>query len=244
MNLYIYSYNNYYNRQVKKAGDLISNYNEWLHYGPIQGVYGFTPGDGVNTKQIIGSNASMYDGKGDYLIAFNPNTNEIDSRWFIIDVNRTRAGQWELTLHRDLMVDYYDLIVDSPMFIEKATLAANSPFIFNSENVQLNEIKKAEYLLENNLKTPWVVAYLSRYDGEGYNSFSGEFIYENVSQEADYEVETINEYEFSKFLNTTYTLADEVSFICNYYYDSDSLEARYKSGYIELTPPGDLATYL
>ena len=243
MNLYIYSYNNYYNRIVKKEGNLITDYIDFLHYGPLQGVYGFTPGDGVNTKQIIGSNIAMYDGKGDYLIAHNPNTNEIDSRWFIIDVNRTRNGQWELTLHRDLVVDYYDLIIDSPMFIEKATLAANSPFIFNSENVQLNEIKKAEYLLENNLKTPWVVAYLSRYDGDGnYNTFNGEFIYENVSQEADYEVESIDEYDFSKFLNTTYTLGDEVSFVCNYVWDSDSL--TYKSAYIELTSPGDLAAYL
>lgn len=233
MNLYIYSYNNYYNRQVKKAGDLISNYNEWLHYGPIQGVYGFTPGDGVNTKQIIGSNASMYDGKGDYLIAFNPNTNEIDSRWFIIDVTRTRAGQWELTLHRDLMVDYYDLIVDSPMFIEKATLAANSPFIFNSENVQLNEIKKAEYLLENNLKTPWVVAYLSRKDNEGnYNSFSGEFVYNNMPVEPTYEFNSLSEYEFYNLFNTDYKLTDNITFTCEYYHPSAS---RVKYCYVFLS---------
>lgn len=217
MNLYIYSYNNYYNRIVKKEGNLITDYIDFLHYGPLQGVYGFTPGDGVNTKQIIGSNVSMYDGKGDYLIAHNPNTNEIDSRWFIIDVNRTRNGQWELTLHRDLVVDYYDLIIDSPMFIEKATLREDSPFIFNSENVQLNEIKKAEYLLENNLKTPWVVAYLSRTDGEGnYNSFSGSFNYTPLTKFADYELDSLSDYKFFDWINKPYLVSPSIYFGCKY----------------------------
>ena len=120
MNLYIYSYNNYYNRQVKKAGDSVNDYADYLHYGPVQGVYGFTPGDGINTTQVIGANAQMYDGKGNYLIA--ENAGKIDSRWFIIDVDRDRAGQWTLTLHRDLIVDYYDIVVNSPVFVEKATL--------------------------------------------------------------------------------------------------------------------------
>ena len=49
MNLYIYEYNNYYNRIFKKAGDNIVDYEQYLYYGPVTGVYGFTPGDGVNT---------------------------------------------------------------------------------------------------------------------------------------------------------------------------------------------------
>ena len=161
MNLYIYSYNNYYNRIVKKAGDLIGDYEDFLHYGPVQGVYGFTPGDGVNTQQVIGSNSMMYDGKGDYLIAHDPDTNEIDSRWFIISVDRTRNGQWILTLHRDLIADYYDIIVDSPMFVEKATLNADNPLIFNSENMSVNQIKKAETLLKDDSRCPWLVGYYS-----------------------------------------------------------------------------------
>ena len=80
----------------------------------------------------------MYDGKGDYLIAHDPQTNEIDSRWFIIDVNRTRDGQWILTLHRDLVVDYYNQILESPMYIEKATLTATNPLIYNKEGITVN----------------------------------------------------------------------------------------------------------
>ena len=162
MDLYIYSYNNYYNRQVKKAGDLITDYEDWLHYGPVQGVYGFTPGDGVNTTQIIGTAASIYDGKGDYLIAHDPITNTIDSRWFITDVNRTRNGQWNITLHRDLIADYYDIVIDSPMFIEKATLNADDPLIFNSENMSVNQIKTTETLLKDRSGCPWLVGYYSK----------------------------------------------------------------------------------
>lgn len=168
MNLYIYSYNNYYNRIVKKAGDSIDDYAEFLHYGPVTGVYGFTPGDGVDTVQILGSNISSYDGKGDYLIAHNPETGEIDSRWFIIDCNRTRNGQWQLTLHRDLITDYYEPIINSPVFIEKATIPSSSPFIYNKEQVSLNQIKmpysqkSPELLLKDVSECPWIVGYYSR----------------------------------------------------------------------------------
>lgn len=160
MNLYIYSYNNYYNRQVKKAGDSVNDYADYLHYGPVQGVYGFTPGDGINTTQVIGSNAQMYDGKGNYLIA--ENAGEIDSRWFIVDVSRDRTGQWTLTLHRDLIVDYYDIVVNSPVFIEKATLNYNDPFIFNSENMSVNQIKTSETLLKDKSGCAWIVGYYDK----------------------------------------------------------------------------------
>ena len=79
---------------MKKAGDRIEDYAPWQHLeSPLVGVYGFTPGDGVNTKQLIGTNAMMYDGKGDYLIAHNPQTDEIDSRWFINSSSLWASGE-------------------------------------------------------------------------------------------------------------------------------------------------------
>ena len=112
----------------------------------------------------------MYDGKGDYLIAHNPQTDEIDSRWFIIDCTRTRDGQWQLTLHRDLVVDYYDAIINSPMFIEKATLAEGDQFIYNNEDMTFNQIKQSETLLKDETDCAWVVGYMSSKpfnDGQG-----------------------------------------------------------------------------
>ena len=161
MNLYIYSYNNYYNRIVKKAGDTIEDYADFLHYGPVEGVYGFTPSDGVNTQQLLGSNISSYDGKGDYLIAHNPETNEIDSRWFIMDCTRTRQGQWQLTLHRDLLVDFYEPIIKAPAMIEKANLSVNDNLIFTKEGMTFNQIKTSEYLLKDQSDCPWAVIYYS-----------------------------------------------------------------------------------
>lgn len=165
MNLYIYNYNNYYNRQLKKAGDSIEDYREWLYYGPTQGVNGFTPGDGVTTTQIIGTSIDLYDGKGDYLIAHNPDTKEIESRWFIIEADRTRGGQWQLILHRDLLADYYDDILSAPMFIEKATLPIESPFVFNNENITVNQIKKSETLLKDKSGCAWIVGYYNKDSG-------------------------------------------------------------------------------
>lgn len=162
MNLYIYNYNNYYNRTVKKAGDNISDYESYLYYGPITGVYGFTPGNGVDTVQILGSNLHIYDGQGNYLIAHDPATNKIDSRWFIIDSNRTRAGQWQLTLHRDLMADYFDSIKSSPVFIEKATLKPTDALIFNKEDMTFNQIKTNEVLLKDKSQCPWIVGYYAK----------------------------------------------------------------------------------
>ena len=150
MNLYIYDYNNYYNRIFKKAGDSIADYEDYLYYGPVTGVYGFTPGDGVNTTQVIGTSVQpYYDGKGNYLIAHNPKENKIDSRWFIVDHNRTRDGQWQLVLHRDLVADFYTDIVHAPMYVEKAILQDNNSLIYNSEMLNVNQIKTSQTLLKD-----------------------------------------------------------------------------------------------
>ena len=192
MNLYIYSYNNYYNRILKKAGDLISDYESFLHYGPVTGVYGFTPGDGINTTQVIGSNVDMYDGKGDYLIAHNPNTNEIDSRWFIINSDRSRNGQWILTLHRDLMVDYYDAIIDAPCFIEKATLTSDNPLIFNRESINVNQIKQSETELKDATGSAWIVGY---YDSKKLQEQPELFSVNIPFQDQEYDIAVPTTYE-------------------------------------------------
>ena len=178
MNLYIYSYNNYYNRIVKKETSL-KDYEPYLVYGPVTGVYGFTQGDGVNTNQLIGSNAQMYSGEGDYLIAHDPQTNKIDSRWFIIDCNRTRDGQWQLTLHRDLVVDYYDEVIDAPCFIEKATLRQDDKLIFNNEEMSFNQIKTKETLLKDKSEIPWIVGYYEK-DLKDFSGTVSYFIPENT----------------------------------------------------------------
>lgn len=87
--------------------------------------------------------------------------NEIVSRWFIIESVRDRAGQYTLTLHRDLVADHYDELVNAPMFIEKATLPDSDPAIYNNENISVNQIKKSEDLLKDETNCPWIVGYMS-----------------------------------------------------------------------------------
>ena len=155
MTLYILNYNNYYNRLVKRE-DSIVDYQPYITY-TLQNV-NFNPNDHVNAQHVIGT--GDYDGTGDYVIAYE--NNEIVSRWFIIESQRTRAGQWTLTLRRDVVVDYYNLIVDSPMFIEKATLSDDDVGIFNSEGVSVNQIKTNEYTLQDDSKSAWLVGYFNR----------------------------------------------------------------------------------
>ena len=157
MDLYIYKYNNYYNRIVKKEETLL-DYGPYIHV--INGCKDFSPNDGVNTQHIFGSAANNYDGSGDYIIVTKDD--EIVSRWFILETKFTRSGQWLITMHRDLMADYYADIINAPCFIEKATLSADDPLIFNSEQMTVNQIKKSETLLKDKSNCPWIVGYYAK----------------------------------------------------------------------------------
>lgn len=157
MTLYILEYNNYYNRVVKSL-DTVTEYLPYVIYSTT-GV-NFNPADGVDTSQLIGTGG--YDGTGDYVLVVN-DLNEIVSKWFIVNSERTRAGQYNLSLHRDLVVDYYNIIKDNPVFVEKATLREDDPFVFNpEEGMTFNQIKKSETLLKDKTGCSWIVAYIAR----------------------------------------------------------------------------------
>ena len=142
MKLYCLKYNNYYNRIVKQEQTLADYLSKDESYVTINNV-SFNPSDGVNTTQVINTSVN-----GDYVIVAKDD-NTIISRWFIIEARRERTGQYTLTLHRDLIVDNYEKVINSPCFIEKATLLDDDPMIFNSENMTFNQIKKNEYQLKD-----------------------------------------------------------------------------------------------
>lgn len=103
--LYILSgFNNYYNRMVKLPGDTTEDYPEPIY---ILDATNFVPNDSVNTEHVVGT--YDYDGMGDYLLVVD-SPNEVVQRWFIIDSVRNRQGQYTLTLRRDLIADYYNII--------------------------------------------------------------------------------------------------------------------------------------
>lgn len=182
----IYNYNNYYNRQLKKE-DTLAAYGSPIY---VQTDVNFNPGDGVATTLVIGKPGNPYTGLGDYLIA---EEDEEFSRWFILETNRTRKGQYTVSLYRDVIADNYDAVLSADMFIEKATLPQTSPLIFNKENIEVNQIKRSETKLKDSSGCPWIVGYLDRkYEG-------GTLELATVSVVPDLEVASISTWEYFKY---------------------------------------------
>lgn len=147
----ILNFNNYYNRIVKREPDD----SDIIYSADVQN---FNPNDGLETELIMGS-TNAYSGTGDYLIV---NDNDNISKWYILEQVRTRNGQYKLSLRRDVLAEYYDEIINSPVFIEKATLGYDDPLIFNNENMTFNQVKTSEMPIKDKSKVPWVTFYLDR----------------------------------------------------------------------------------
>lgn len=153
-NLYLLQYNNYFNRTIKRL-DSVSDYAAQAVF--ILPNASFNHNDGVDATHVMNTAVDC-----DYLVVTDQASTVIESRWFVIEKTRQRNGQYKLTLHRDVVADYYEKILDSPCYVEKATLQLNDPFIFNKEGGGYNQIKKSETLLKDESKTKWLVAFISK----------------------------------------------------------------------------------
>ena len=128
--------------------------------------YNFNPGNCLETKIVVGTTAESMQfsttSGPDYLIVYDDNK-AILSRWFIIDTNRTRGGQYELTLKRDVLADFYSDVNQSPIYIEKGVIDdTESPLLRNNEGLTVNQIKKDEILLKDRTLCPWLVMYIKK----------------------------------------------------------------------------------
>lgn len=159
--LYLFNFNNYYNRIVKKYNTL----DEYLSEGDlIQTVaaVNFNPNDSVATSHVV--NLDSLTPTPDYLLVLQDNI--IISRWYVIEAKKTSYAQYQLTLLRDVVADWYDDIVNAPMYIEKGFVNINDPAIWNGEDIQVNQIKHAEHPLKDPTGCPWIVGYCARDTGE------------------------------------------------------------------------------
>lgn len=150
---YLLKFNNYYNRLLK-VRETIDEYVPYLVMEPF--LANFNPNDEINT--ITEAINIADDNEADYLIIADEYNNLV-SRWFILDRTRIRGNQWKFTLHRDVIADYYNVISQSPCFIEKSMLDYNSPLLFNKEDMTFNQIKSKEHLLKDKSRIPWLVGY-------------------------------------------------------------------------------------
>lgn len=156
MDLYFLKYNNYYNHTYKKE-NLLTNYLPF-RIGEIEDCELWNPGDGIRTSQVF--DYEPVKEFPDYMVVAEGN--EIYSRWFVIDGDRLRSGQYRVSLLRDVIADNIEALLTSPMFVERALLKENDNLIFNSENITVNQIKTDETLIKDNTGVPWIVGYLNR----------------------------------------------------------------------------------
>ena len=147
---------------VKRELDISSYMNyrvtSTLMVNPIS--CNFNPNDGVNTKQIINWDGDI----PDYIVA-SETGDDINSRWFVIEAARKRGQQYELTLYRDTIVDYYESIKEADIFIEKAMIRdsdTSNPLLFNTENMSFNQIKYNDVKLYDKTKCPWLIGFISK----------------------------------------------------------------------------------
>lgn len=160
-NVTLLHYNNYFNRTIKKLDTVAAYQTADPQNNKITGV-NFVPGDGVVTSLILGTYSL---GMGyDYVVVSEVvnSTETIKSRWFLMEENRTRDGQYSILLKRDVVADFYSEVSTAPCFIEKGTVAdISNPLLYNSEDYKVNQIKTSETLIKDRSGVAWIVGYVS-----------------------------------------------------------------------------------
>lgn len=187
--LYLLKYNNYFNRILRRE-ETVDDYKPYLvkynntdvdNNGNTNVISNcnFDPNDYLDT-QIV---ANWVGEAPDYLIVtelkkytlHDDITNEdlieereeIIYRWFITDTQKNNFGQHTYILHRDVLAEYITDVYNEPCFIEKATpLSIDDPAIFNSEDMDFNQIKSEEIPLKDETGCPWIIGYIPKnYNG-------------------------------------------------------------------------------
>ena len=195
--VYLLKYNNYYNRIVKKEENLAGYLQDAYLLASFDNV-NFVDSDGVDTTYLCNTQESP-----DYVVVANGNV--ILHRWFVIERTIMRNGQYRFSLHRDLIVDSYDAIVNAPCFIEKAKLQNNDPFIFNKEDMTFNQIKTSEFALKDETGCAWVVGYIPKdaiKADEPSRTVKGDVILEGGAT-ADITVDNLQNWEFNQYAEGT-----------------------------------------
>lgn len=155
-------YKNYYNREFRSLDTIDEFYDAvGTEYETQTNINNFNFSDGVMTSQVVDFDAS----DKDYAVLCDEDS-EIVARFYILECKYSRYNQYTLTLLRDLLYDYKAEIENSVAFIEKGSVSADNPLIFNSEQMTFNQIKQSQIPIKDATGCPWIVAYLKK-DYEG-----------------------------------------------------------------------------
>lgn len=214
--LFLYSFNPYHNRRCIRYGTV----DEYIqHFGLVanrylyKSNYNFNSNDGITTTVTLNTldyNPTMVDViRPDYLLVINSwedqeageSGKDIISRWYVIGCQKTRKGQYTLTLLRDAIADFKNTILYSPTFIEKGYVKDDNPLIFNKEDFTVNQIKTSETLLKDKTNCPWIVGFLSNEKQADWTTTSYADTYTSTeSLQYDKTYSNINNYEYKDFI--------------------------------------------
>ena len=154
--LFLKKFNNYFNRKVIGFPSVSGYVNAVTDYQVRENI-NFNPNEGTLSEIVI--NDLPFE--PDYCLVLG-SYDRIESRWFVIEVKRTRKAQAHISLKRDVIYDYLPALLDAPIYVHKAMLEETDPFILNDEGMSLNQIKKNEYLLKDRTECPWLVIYYAK----------------------------------------------------------------------------------
>ena len=171
-NVYLLNYNNYYNRQVKKLNTIQDYINGGYQLNTTVENINVAFGDGLTSELII--NQSFVNKQPDYVIIEERDHASGEegnfSRWFIIDSELTRGGQYHFSIKRDICADFYDLMMNSTYFVERGYVSNSNDLIFNNENSSYSQIKQYQTPLYDETGVPWIVGYMARNAAGGTSS--------------------------------------------------------------------------
>lgn len=249
INVLLCSYNNYYNRIVKKL-DTVDGYRAATtpSFTDLENI-NFNPGDGVTTDLVVGKGVGAFlnwdQGGPDYCIVYDSTTVEdvttetIKSRWFIMDEDRTRGGQYKISLRRDVLADNIENIENSPIYVEKGIITdVDNPLLCNNESLTVNQIKKDEILLKDKSTCPWLVLYLKKRVLGTTNPGEQGIITIDVPKDDTFVYLTLNtpiaQWQYYNYTTTDYKYIDKTTSYNVYYeglmtgLDSNSKYKRYQ----------------
>lgn len=193
--LYLYSYNNYYNRQIKRE-TAIPNYGTPLK--TFENI-NFIPGNGIRTTHII-NYSEDFTKQPNYVIV--QNNDSTFTRWFVINIQRLRGFQYELTLKRDVIADYFsDVVNNSICIVQKGYVPSNSVLLYNKEQQNYNMIKQNEIFIRDKSKSGYIVGFIANNVFDSDTLVEGKFT-SNVN--ADYTYTNITDFN-NNFVYASYT---------------------------------------
>ena len=157
-NLYLLNFNNYYNRQVRKMSSIQDYIDGGYLINTLQDC-NFEFRDGINSELTI--NYAYVDQEPDYILVEDKTDNHF-TRWFVVDSELTRGGQYRFTIRRDVIAEYFDTIRNSDCLVKKGYVDNNSILAFNREDQQYNKIKTSEKLLKDKVDSGYVIGFIER----------------------------------------------------------------------------------